>query len=195
MTRDFYYYEPRRGHGLAHDPLKAMIDAKPTGWVSSLSSAGEADLTPYHFFDAFSRSPLVMGFFGNESNESIRNIAQAGEFSWNLAERAGPSVIAPHSAAACVVANELAKAALTLIRSRNILAGRIAESAVSLECRLMRLVRLQGITGRVSETWLILGEVVAVHMDAALIAGHATNGAVVNSRVEGNMLHRGKDHT
>lgn len=195
--RDFYYYEPRRGHGLADDPLKTVIDAKPNGWISSLSGAGVADLTLYRFFDTFSHSPLVMGFFGDESKDSIRNIAETGEFSWNLAVHTRAAANHLSAAPSSVVADELAKAALTPIRSRHISAHRIAESAVSFECHLMRLVRLQDIAGRASETWLILSEVVAVHMDALLINGSTSDKAIVNGHVdeEGGVSRHGKSNT
>jgi flavin reductase (DIM6/NTAB) family NADH-FMN oxidoreductase RutF len=107
-----------------------VIDAKPKGGISSLSGAGEADLTLYHFFDAFNRFPLVMGFVGDESKESIRNIAQTGEFSWNLSGRTHIAANYLSASPALVVADGLAKAALTPIRSRNISAHRIAESGV-----------------------------------------------------------------
>jgi flavin reductase (DIM6/NTAB) family NADH-FMN oxidoreductase RutF len=195
--RDFYYYEPGQGHGLADDPLKAVIEAKPKGWVFSLSGKGDSDLTLYHFFDTFSGSPLVMGFFGGESRDSIRNIAETREFSWNLADQTSVAAVSLITAPASVVASELAKAALTPVRSRKISAHRIAESAVSLECHLMRLVRLQDITGRASETWLILSEVIAVHVDTLLIKSGTNDTAIAKGYVgkEGGISHDGRSDT
>jgi flavin reductase (DIM6/NTAB) family NADH-FMN oxidoreductase RutF len=46
---------------------------------------------------------------------------------------------------------------------------RVAESPVALECRVADIVRLKGADGKEADAWLTLGEVVAVHIDKALI--------------------------
>jgi len=46
---------------------------------------------------------------------------------------------------------------------------RVAESPVSFECRLSQIIQLQGADGAKAEAWLTLGEVVAVHIDKALL--------------------------
>ena len=34
MTADNrYFYQPSKGHGLAHDPLNAIIGPRPIGWI------------------------------------------------------------------------------------------------------------------------------------------------------------------
>ena len=40
---------------------------------------------------------------------------------------------------------------------------------MSFECKLSQIVQLQGADGRKVQAWLVLGEVVAVHIDKALI--------------------------
>ncbi len=44
---------------------------------------------------------------------------------------------------------------------------RVAESPVSFECKL--IIQLQGANGEKAQAWLTLGEVVAVHIDKAMI--------------------------
>jgi len=46
---------------------------------------------------------------------------------------------------------------------------RVQESPVAFECRLTQIVQLQGADGTLVDTWLTLGEVVAVHIDPDLI--------------------------
>jgi flavin reductase (DIM6/NTAB) family NADH-FMN oxidoreductase RutF len=46
---------------------------------------------------------------------------------------------------------------------------RVAESPVSFECKLTQIIQLQGADGNKVQGWLTLGEVVAVHIDKALI--------------------------
>jgi flavin reductase (DIM6/NTAB) family NADH-FMN oxidoreductase RutF len=40
---------------------------------------------------------------------------------------------------------------------------------VSFECRLSDIVQLQSANGDLLDTWLVLGEVVAVHIDTAVL--------------------------
>ncbi|MGH8337680.1 MAG: flavin reductase family protein, partial [Gammaproteobacteria bacterium] len=46
---------------------------------------------------------------------------------------------------------------------------RVAESPVAFECRCTRILQLEGADGTPVPTWLVLGEVVAVHIDKALL--------------------------
>ena len=49
----FHVYEPRDGHGLAHDPLNSIVAPRPIGWISTRSSSGVHNLAPYSFFNLF----------------------------------------------------------------------------------------------------------------------------------------------
>lgn len=46
---------------------------------------------------------------------------------------------------------------------------RVLESPVSFECRRTQIVQLQSASGDKLPTWLVLGEVVAVHIAQALL--------------------------
>ncbi|MEH6529811.1 MAG: hypothetical protein V7735_00525 [Photobacterium frigidiphilum] len=48
-------------------------------------------------------------------------------------------------------------------------ADRVAESPVNFECKLTQLIQLKDINGEKLDTWLVLGEVVAVHIAKHLI--------------------------
>ena len=56
------FYEPSKGHGLPHDPFKAIVSPRPIGWISTLSKEGEANLAPYSFFNAISSNPHLVFF-------------------------------------------------------------------------------------------------------------------------------------
>jgi flavin reductase (DIM6/NTAB) family NADH-FMN oxidoreductase RutF len=45
----------------------------------------------------------------------------------------------------------------------------VAETPVSMECRLIEIVRLHSADRVPLDSWLVLGEVVAVHIDKALL--------------------------
>jgi flavin reductase (DIM6/NTAB) family NADH-FMN oxidoreductase RutF len=59
------FYEPARGHGLPHDPIKAIVAPRPIGWLSTLDERGRPNLAPYSFFNMVqTRPPMVM--FGSD---------------------------------------------------------------------------------------------------------------------------------
>ena len=47
---DEHFYEMKSGHGLSHDPFKAIVAPRPIGWISTRSSDGHVNLAPYSFF-------------------------------------------------------------------------------------------------------------------------------------------------
>ena len=65
--------------------------------------------------------------------------------------------------------SEFAIAGLTAVPGKLVNVPRVAESPVSFECRLTQIIQLQGANGEKAQAWLTLGEVVAVHIDKAMI--------------------------
>ena len=65
--------------------------------------------------------------------------------------------------------SEFEIAGLTPAPSRLVSVPRVAESPVSFECKLTQIIQLQGADGKKAQAWLTLGEVVAVHIDKAMI--------------------------
>ncbi|MET1029247.1 MAG: flavin reductase family protein, partial [Dongiaceae bacterium] len=80
-----YFYDPRKGHGLPHDPFKAIVTPRPIGWISSIDAKGQVNLAPYSFFNAFSTTPPIVGFASEGRKDSLANIEETGEFVCNLA--------------------------------------------------------------------------------------------------------------
>jgi flavin reductase (DIM6/NTAB) family NADH-FMN oxidoreductase RutF len=65
--------------------------------------------------------------------------------------------------------DEFALSGLAPAPSRLVTPARVLESPVNFECRLSQLIQLQTAAGDGVETWLVLGEVVAIHIDRALL--------------------------
>ena len=166
---EFHYYEPRLGHGLPHDPLNAIVGPRPIGWISTRSPDGAVNLAPYSFFNAFNYTPPIIGFASVGWKDSVRNIQATGEFAWNLATRSLAEAMNATSAAVPAGIDEFALAGLSQAPSRRIAAPRVLESPVSFECKLTQLIQLRDTAEAPIETWLVLGEVVAVHIDKRLL--------------------------
>ena len=87
----------------------------------------------------------------------------------NLATRDLAEAMNQTCAAVAPEVNEFELAGLTPLASTQVRPPRVAESPVTLECRRTQVLQLQGADGVQVPTWLVLGEVVAVHIDTALL--------------------------
>jgi flavin reductase (DIM6/NTAB) family NADH-FMN oxidoreductase RutF len=164
-----YFYQPSDGHGLPHDPLNAIIGPRPIGWIASVDAKGNRNLAPYSFFNCFNYRPPIIGFASSGWKDSVRNIVETKEFVWNLTTFDLASAMNETSASLAHGEDEFARAGLTPVESRLVRAPRVAESPVNFECRLSQCIQLTGADGTAVDTWLVLGEVVAVHIDESLL--------------------------
>jgi len=164
-----HYYEPTSGHGLTHDPFNAIVGPRPIGWIGSLNAEGGRNLAPYSFFNGFNYRPPIIGFSSIGWKDTVANVAATKEFTWNLATWPLAQAMNASSATVAAGVDEFELGGLTPAQSRLIAAPRVKESPVNFECRLTQLVQLQIASGQTVKTWLVLGEVVAVHIDRGLI--------------------------
>ncbi len=185
MTDSIHFYEPRVGHGLPHDPFNAIVGPRPIGWISSRDGTGILNLAPYSFFNAFNYTPPIVGFASIGHKDTVRNVEQTGEFVWNLATRTLAEAMNQSCAAVPPEVDEFALAGLTPVASRLVSVPRVAESPVAFECKVTQIVQLHGADGAKVPTWLVLGEVVGVHIAQASLkdgvydtaaAGHILRG-------------------
>ena len=169
MPDDIHFYEPANGHGLPHDPFNAIVGPRPIGWVSTRSAAGVVNLAPYSFFNAFNYVPPIVGFASIGRKDSLANVEATGAFVWNLATRPLAEAMNASCAAVPPEVDEFELAGLTPVASTRVAPPRVGESPVAFECKLSQLVRLQGADGQAVDTWLVLGEVVQIHIARALL--------------------------
>jgi flavin reductase (DIM6/NTAB) family NADH-FMN oxidoreductase RutF len=161
---EYHFYEPALGHNLTHDPLNAIVAPRPIGWISSCDREGRLNLAPYSFFNAFNYKPPILGFASTGRKDSLRNVQETGEFVWNLATRPLAEAMNQTSATVPHGINEFDLAGLAPTPSRLVRPPWVAKSPVAMECKCTQIVQLQAVDGRKIETWLVLGEVVAVHI-------------------------------
>ena len=169
MSDDIHFYQPSAGHGLAHDPFNALVAPRPIGWISSRSRDGVLNLAPYSFFNAFNYKPPLVGFASIGYKDSVRNIEETGEFGWNLATRPLAEAMNQSCAAVGPEVDEFQLAGLTPEPSRVIGVPRVKETPVSFECRVSQILRLTGADGTETDTWMVFGEVVGVHIARHLL--------------------------
>jgi flavin reductase (DIM6/NTAB) family NADH-FMN oxidoreductase RutF len=169
MHDEHHFYEPAHGHGLPHDPFNAIVGPRPIGWISTRSAAGALNLAPYSFFNAFNYTPPIIGFSSIGRKDTLRNIEETGEFVWNLATRPLAQAMNASSAPAPHGIDEFELAHLPWTPSRLVAPPRVAASPVAFECRRTQIIELQSAAGDGVGAWLVLGEVVGVHIDRSLL--------------------------
>ncbi|VXC82051.1 flavin reductase family protein [Sphingomonas sp. 8AM] len=164
---EWHFYEPEQGHGLAHDPLNAIVAPRPIGWISTVSREGRRNLAPYSFFNLFSYRPPIIGFCSLGEKDSLANVRARGEFVWNLATR--DLAAAMNETSAATDEDEFVRAGLETLPSARVAAPRVALSPVQFECQVTQIVQLQDRHGADLPGWLVLGEAVAIHIDRAML--------------------------
>ena len=162
-------YEPRNGHRLPHDPFNAIVGPRPIGWISTCNAQGALNLAPYSFFNAFNYVPPIVGFASIGRKDSLNNIEATGEFVWNLATEPLAQQMNQSCAAVGPEVDEFVLAGLATEASVKVKPPRVQASPVTMECRCTQIVQLQGADGVAVPTWLVLGEVVMVHIDQRLL--------------------------
>lgn len=160
-----YFYEPAKGHGLPHDPFKAIVAPRPIGWISSCDRQGRVNLAPYSFFNAFGSTPPIIGFSSEGYKDSVRNIEETGEFVANFATKALAEAMNATSATVAQEIDEMQLAGLAAAPSRVVTPPRVAAAPAALECKLLQVIRLHDLQGKLLNNYLTLGQVVGVHID------------------------------
>src|ERR671921_2691764 len=136
------FYAVSDGHGLPHDPFKAIVTPRPIGWITAMSRKGEVNLSPYSFFNAVSERPPMVAFSSAGKKDALTFIEETGEFVCNLAtydlrdQMNATSAILPRGE------NEMVHAGLAAAPSRLVRPPRVADAPASLECRWLQTVPL-----------------------------------------------------
>ncbi len=186
QSSDTHFYEPRAGHGLPHDPIAAIVAPRPIGWISTHDGSGRRNLAPYSFFNIFNYKPPILGFASCGYKDTLRNAERTREFVWNLVTK--PLAARMNATGATVAADvdEFVMAGVTPAPSSKVLTPRVAESPVNFECRVTQIERLYDAAGSDLSTWLVLGEVVGVH-----IAHHLLDAGIYVTAAAGPVLRGG----
>ena len=169
-----YYETDRNDHGLRYNPLKACVAPRPIGWMTTMNAAGLVNLAPFSFFNLLSYDPpFVMFSAGTHegdggSKDTVVNVAATGEFVYNMATFAQKDQM---NTSALIIergVDEMSAAGLEPLPSRLVRPPRVKGSPVHFECRLHQVVKLPGRKPS-SEHHVVIGHVVAVHIDDAAI--------------------------
>jgi flavin reductase (DIM6/NTAB) family NADH-FMN oxidoreductase RutF len=144
--------------------LTAVVVPRPIAWVSSTSPDGVDNLAPHSFFTVASINPPIVQFTSVGEKDTLRNITSPGEFVVNVAPA---NLLAEVNATGTDFApnvSEFDEVGLSREAGKTVAVPRVAESPVSLECRLHR-------TLPVGDCVLVFGEVMHAVVTAGVLRG------------------------
>jgi len=147
--------------------LVALVIPRPIAFVSTRSPAGVDNAAPFSFFNVMGEEPPIVVLSmdrraDGSRKDSARNILDTREFVANMVDE--PLLERMHR---CSVAfppevSEFAETGLTAVPASKVAAPRIAESPVSLECRLHTHLPF-------AQRDLLVGEILWVHVRDGLV--------------------------
>ncbi|AKE40396.1 Flavin reductase like domain [Corynebacterium kutscheri] len=175
---DKYFYAPTGEHELQYSPVNAIIGPRPIGWISSVSPSGQANLAPYSFFNVFNRKPPIIGFASIGRKDSVRNIEATGQFCWNMVSTS--QLAAMDATSDPITGDEFEFAGIEKAPSRLIAVPQVAQSHAVFECLLTQIEQLKDASGKVTESVMVFGEVIGVHLDRSMI----DDGLFITERAE-----------
>jgi flavin reductase (DIM6/NTAB) family NADH-FMN oxidoreductase RutF len=161
------FYRPEDGHGLPHNPLTAIVQPRPIGWISTRGPSGD-NLAPYSFFNIVAYTPPQVMFASTGRKDSVRNIEATGVFAANIVEYAARAVMNQTSGSYPPDTDEFDLAGVARVDCETIPCPRVTGAPATLECRMTQILTLKG-----HENFLIIGEVTGIHLrDNCLVDGY-----------------------
>jgi len=168
------FYEPKNGHGLAHNPFNAVVTPRPIGWISTRGADGRDNLAPYSFFNAVAYVPPQVMFASTsakadrgDTKDSVGNIRETGVFAVNIVEYAMRDAMNRSSGPWARDVDEFEDAGVQKGACETIACSYVARAPAVLECRLTQIIKLEG-----EANFAVFGEVTGVRLrDDCMVDG------------------------
>jgi flavin reductase (DIM6/NTAB) family NADH-FMN oxidoreductase RutF len=175
----FYLDGQHKAAGLTYDPFKAIVAPRPIGWISAMSKNGEVNLSPYSFFNAMGGRPNLVAFSSDGWKDAVAFAAESGEFVCNLVTENMLASMNATSAPLPRGESEFGPAGLTMAECKVVKAPRVAESPTAMECKVLQIISPNDIFGKPTNAHIVLGQVVAVHIDDRYVENGILNTAAM----------------
>ena len=158
-----------------HSYLLGAVVPRPIALASTISAAGDVNLSPFSFFNCFSANPPIVVFSparrgrDNTTKHTYENVKEVPEVVIHVVNYA---MVEQASLASCEYprgVNEFTKAGLTEVRSEKVRPPRVGESPVALECKVNQVIEL-GSGGAAGN--LVICEVLLMHINDDVLDAH-----------------------
>jgi flavin reductase (DIM6/NTAB) family NADH-FMN oxidoreductase RutF len=150
-----------------HSYLLSAVAPRPICLASTIDTEGNANLSPFSFFNVFSSNPPIAIFSparrgrDNTTKHTLQNVHEIKECVINIVNYAMVQQMSLSSCEYPKGVSEFTKSGLTPIESNMVKPFRVKESPVQMECIVKEVVAL-GTEGGAGN--LVICEIVAIHM-------------------------------
>ncbi len=162
--------------------LQHAIAPRPIAFASTIDAAGNANLSPFSFFNLFSSNPPVVIFSAarrvrdNTTKHTLQNVEQVPECIINICDYA---MVQQTSLASCEYpkgVDEFVKAGFTKEAATMVRVPMVKEAKIKLECKVLETKSL-GENGGAGQ--LIIAEVLCMHVDDSILN---SEGSMIDQR-------------
>jgi flavin reductase (DIM6/NTAB) family NADH-FMN oxidoreductase RutF len=154
--------------GKLHGLMLGAIGPRPIAFASTMDINGNANLSPFSFFNVFSANPPILIFSparrvrDNTTKHTLENAKSTKEAVINIVNYDIVQQMSLSSTEYPEDVNEFVKSGLTMMPSEKVKAYRVGESPVQFECKVNQIVPM-GDKGGAGN--LIICEVVLMHIN------------------------------
>ena len=164
--------------------LQSSIGPRPIAFASTIDAEGNANVSPFSFFNVFSANPPILIFSparrvrDNSIKHTLINAEATREVVINVVNYDMVQQISLASTEYADGVDEFLKSGLTPIASEVVKPFRVKESPVQFECKVTQIIPL-GTEGGAGN--LVLCEVVRIHIDESVLD---KNGAIDQHKID-----------
>lgn len=157
--------------------LQGAVAPRPIAFASTIDEKGNANLSPFSFFNVFSSNPPILIFSparrvrDNSIKHTLINSESTREVVINVVNYDIVEQMSLSSTEYPDGVNEFVKSGLTMLKSDLVKPYRVAESPVQFECKVNEIIALgnQGGAGN-----LVICEVIKIHISEAVLDENGT---------------------
>lgn len=155
-----------------HAYLLGAIAPRPICFASTIDGSGNANLSPFSFFNVFGSKPPILIFSparrvrDNTIKHSLENVYQTKEVVINVVTY---NIVQQANLASCEYpkdVDEFVKAGFTPVKSDLVRPYRVKESPVNLECKVLQVIETGKEGGAAN---LVICEVLCMHIDDGIL--------------------------
>jgi len=155
-----------------HAYLLSAVAPRPIAFASTIDRAGNINLSPFSFFNAFGANPPILIFSparrvrDNTTKHTLENVREVDEVVINIVNYAMVEQTSLASTEYDKGINEFVKAGFTQVPSTLIRPPRVGESPVAFECKVKQIIET-GTEGGAGN--LIICEVILAHIKEEIL--------------------------
>jgi len=152
--------------------MMSTILPRPIAWVSTVDALGRSNLAPYAYFMGVCCVPMTVLFCPvvpprpRRKKDTLHNIEAVPEFVVNVASTSCIDAVNLSAAPLPPGESEFDLTGMTPVPSSRVRPPRVREASVAFECEVRDIIEISAAPGG---GWVVLGTVIAAHVDDALL--------------------------